>query len=170
MEDTDLQALMARLELLIDRVEQLKRQNGLLLAQEKTWREERAHLIEKNEIARRKVESMEGPGARLMSSSNSVTVQILDKEYSIICPQEERSNLVSAARYLDGKMREIRSSGKVIGADRIAVMAALNITHDLLHKQERPDVQASGSTREQVRDLLERVDLALSNDSDTSKG
>ena len=58
MEDTDLQALMARLELLIGRVEQLKSQNGLLLAQEKTWREERAHLIEKNEIARRKVESM----------------------------------------------------------------------------------------------------------------
>lgn len=58
MEDTDLQALMARLELLITRVEQLKSQNGLLLAQEKSWREERAHLIEKNEIARRKVESM----------------------------------------------------------------------------------------------------------------
>ncbi|PHX40154.1 cell division protein ZapA [Pseudomonas sp. NZIPFR-PS2] len=79
-----------------------------------------------------------------MSSSNSVTVQILDKEYSIICPQEERSNLV--------------------------MMAALNITHDLLHKQERPDVQASGSTREQVRDLLERVDLVLSSDSDAPKG
>ena len=59
-----------------------------------------------------------------MSSSNSVTVQILDKEYSIICPPEERNNLVSAARYLDGKMREIRSSGKVIGADRIAAMIA----------------------------------------------
>ena len=58
MEDNDLQALMARLELLIGRVEQLKSQNALLLAQEKTWREERAHLIEKNEIARRKVESM----------------------------------------------------------------------------------------------------------------
>jgi cell division protein ZapA len=138
MEDTDLQALMARLELLITRVEQLKSQNGLLLAQEKTWREERAHLI--------------------------------DKEYSIICPQEERSNLVSAARYLDGKMREIRSSGKVIGADRIAVMAALNITHDLLHKEERPDIQASGSTREQVRDLLDRVDLVLATDPDVTKG
>jgi cell division protein ZapA len=122
MEDTDLQALMARLELLISRVEQLKSQNGLLLAQEKTW------------------------------------------------PQEERSNLVSAARYLDGKMREIRSSGKVIGADRIAVMAALNITHDLLHKEERPDVQASGSTREQVRDLLDRVDLVLATDPDVTKG
>lgn len=58
MEQNDLQELMDRLERLIDRVEQLKRQNGLLLAQEKHWREERALLIEKNEIARRKVESM----------------------------------------------------------------------------------------------------------------
>jgi cell division protein ZapA len=105
-----------------------------------------------------------------MSNGNSITVQILDKEYSIICPQEERTNLVSAARYLDGKMREIRSSGKVIGADRIAVMAALNITHDLLHKKAAPEAQASGSTREQVRDLLERVDLALATDSDKAQG
>jgi cell division protein ZapA len=101
-----------------------------------------------------------------MSSSNSVTVQILDKEYSIICPQEERSNLVGAARYLDGKMREIRSSGKVIGADRIAVMAALNITHDLLNRQDTPTAP-SGSTREQVRDLLDRVDLVLATDQDS---
>ncbi|HGM4964568.1 TPA: TIGR02449 family protein [Pseudomonas putida] len=50
--------MMSRFELLIERVEQLKRQNALLLAQEKSWREERAHLIEKNEIAKRKVESM----------------------------------------------------------------------------------------------------------------
>nr|BFE93149.1 hypothetical protein GCM10020185_36850 [Pseudomonas brassicacearum subsp. brassicacearum] len=77
---------------------------------------------------------------------------------------------MSAARYLDGKMREIRSSGKVIGADRIAVMAALNITHDLLHRQDTPDLQVSGSTREQVRDLLDRVDLVLATDPDVSKG
>ncbi|MNF40974.1 Cell division protein ZapA [compost metagenome] len=62
-------------------------------------------------------------------------------------------------------MREIRSSGKVIGADRIAVMAALNITHDLLHKQHNLDQQTT-STRDQVRDLLERVDHALANDDD----
>ena len=105
-----------------------------------------------------------------MSNGNSVTVQILDKEYSIICPQEERTNLVTAARYLDGKMREIRSSGKVIGADRIAVMAALNITHDLLHKQSLPDVQVSGSTRELVRDLVERIDLALATDAESKPG
>lgn len=57
-QENDLQALMSRFELLIERVEQLKRQNALLVAQEKSWREERAHLIGKNEIARRKVESM----------------------------------------------------------------------------------------------------------------
>ncbi len=57
-QENDLQALMSRFELLIERVEQLKRQNALLVAQEKSWREERAHLIEKNEIAKRTVESM----------------------------------------------------------------------------------------------------------------
>ena len=101
-----------------------------------------------------------------MTQSKTVTVHILDKEYCIACPPEERANLENAARYLDGKMREIRTSGKVIGADRVAVMAALNITHDLLHKQQRLDMDAD-STRQQVRSLLDRVDQALSDDSNT---
>ena len=100
-----------------------------------------------------------------MTQPNTVTVHILDKEYCIACPADERANLESAARFLDGKMREIRSGGKVIGADRIAVMAALNITHDLLHKQQRLDQEAD-STRAKVRDLLERVDGALAADPD----
>ena len=100
-----------------------------------------------------------------MTQPNTVTVHILDKEYCIACPADERANLESAARYLDGKMREIRSGGKVICADRIAVMAALNITHDLLHKQQRLDQEAD-STRAKVRDLLERVDGALAADPD----
>ncbi|MBG6615308.1 cell division protein ZapA [Pseudomonas aeruginosa] len=103
-----------------------------------------------------------------MSQSNTLTVQILDKEYCINCPDDERANLESAARYLDGKMREIRSSGKVIGADRVAVMAALNITHDLLHRKERLD-QKSSSTRERVRELLDRVDRALANPADAGE-
>ena len=100
-----------------------------------------------------------------MTQPNTVTVHILDKEYCIACPADERANLESAARYLDGKMREIRSGGKVIGADRIAVMAALNITHDLLHKQQRLDQEVT-TTREKVRDLLGRVDSALAADTD----
>ncbi|MDF3934032.1 cell division protein ZapA [Pseudomonas citronellolis] len=103
-----------------------------------------------------------------MSQSNTLNVQILDKEYCITCPADERVNLESAARYLDSKMREIRSSGKVIGADRVAVMAALNITHDLLHKQERMDNEHS-TTRERVRELLERVDRALTTDQPGSE-
>lgn len=58
MEDADLQLLTTKLEQLIHRIEQLKVQNRLLLNSEKSWREERAHLIEKNEMARVKVESM----------------------------------------------------------------------------------------------------------------
>lgn len=58
MNNDDLQALGAKVELLIQKVEQLKAQNRLLLASEHSWREERAHLIEKNELARSKVDSM----------------------------------------------------------------------------------------------------------------
>jgi cell division protein ZapA len=99
-----------------------------------------------------------------MTQNKTVTVHILDKEYCIACPDDERDNLESAARYLDGKMREIRSSGKVIGSDRIAVMAGLNITHELLHKHEQQEKQVNVA-REQVRDLLDRVNDALTSDS-----
>ena len=91
-----------------------------------------------------------------MTQSKTVTVHILDKEYCIASPQEERANLESAARYLDGKMREIRTSGKVIGADRVAVMAALNITHDLLHKQQRLEQEAAATRLQAEREALRR--------------
>lgn len=58
MEDADLHALIAKFDLLLQRLEQLKAENRLLRASEKSWREERAHLIEKNELARHKVEAM----------------------------------------------------------------------------------------------------------------
>jgi cell division protein ZapA len=61
------------------------------------------------------------------SNNNPVTVHILDKEYRILCQDGEQDDLLASARYLDMKMREIRATGKVIGSDRIAVMAALNI-------------------------------------------
>lgn len=106
-----------------------------------------------------------------MTQPHTVTVQILDKDYLIACPPHQRSNLENAARYLDGKMREIRGSGKVIGAERIAVMAALNIAHELL---QRPDPAASatptGDTREQVRELLAKVDRALHEANDPRQG
>ena len=74
-----------------------------------------------------------------MTQPHTVTVQILDKDYLIACPPHQRANLEGAARYLDGKMREIRGSGKVIGAERIAVMAALNIAHEHLTHLKQAD-------------------------------
>ncbi len=64
-----------------------------------------------------------------------ITITILGKEYQIACPKEEKDRLLASAKYLDHKLREIRNSGKVAGSDRIIVLAALNITHELLTQQ-----------------------------------
>lgn len=79
----------------------------------------------------------------MSQQSTTVEVKILDKEYLVACPEEERDALLRAARHLDTKMREIRSSGKVFGTERIAVMAALNITHELLERDTMSDATSS---------------------------
>ena len=67
----------------------------------------------------------------------TVTVRILDKEYFVCCPPDERADLLDSAEYLNKKMREIRDTGKVVGADRIAVMAALNMANELLRLRKQ---------------------------------
>ncbi|SFM64467.1 cell division protein ZapA [Marinobacter zhejiangensis] len=69
----------------------------------------------------------------------TLEVKILDKEYLVACPANQQKALMDAASHLDKKMREIRTSGKVFGTERIAVMAALNITHDMLHQDTMSD-------------------------------
>jgi cell division protein ZapA len=64
--------------------------------------------------------------------SGVMKVYILDKEYLVACPEEERDALRASAKYLNDKMAEIRGSGKVVGMDRIAVMAALNLAHEVV--------------------------------------
>lgn len=94
------------------------------------------------------------------AQTQTVTVYILDKEYHIVCPVNERVNLERAASYLDGKMRDIRRGGKVVGADRIAVLAALNITHELQNKQQQLELLDNVDS-EQVSQLLEQVSRVL---------
>jgi cell division protein ZapA len=65
-------------------------------------------------------------------SANGVNVSILDREYPIGCRPEEREGLIEAARYLDGKMREVRGGNRLLATDRVAILAALNIAHELL--------------------------------------
>jgi cell division protein ZapA len=63
---------------------------------------------------------------------NTLDVTILDREFRVACPDEERAELLDAVDYLDKKMREIRDAGKITSVERIAIMAALNIAHELL--------------------------------------
>lgn len=67
-----------------------------------------------------------------MSDKNTLAVKILDKEYLVACPEDKQAELREASNQLDSKMREIRTSGKVYGTERIAVMAALNLTYELM--------------------------------------
>jgi cell division protein ZapA len=67
-----------------------------------------------------------------MSDVKGVEVNIMGREFTIACPPEERDSLLSAVSYLDKKMCDIRDAGKVVGVERIAMMAALNLAHELL--------------------------------------
>ena len=68
----------------------------------------------------------------MSGTTKTLDVKILDRELRVACPEEERGELLDAVAYLDKKMREIRDTGKVASVERIALMAALNITHELL--------------------------------------
>jgi cell division protein ZapA len=85
------------------------------------------------------------------ATSVSLDVAIMGREFRVSCPEKERDSLLQAVGYLDRKMREIRDSGKVIGVERIAIMAALNIAHDYLNKQGMPSDEAA------VKASLERI-------------
>ena len=91
-----------------------------------------------------------------------VTVEILERDYRVTCPIGEEDALQESARYLNERMQEIKNSGKVIGIDRIAVMVALNITHELLKTQ--PDTSSTSDDTDigaQLKALQERIDQQL---------
>ncbi len=89
-----------------------------------------------------------------------MSVRILEKEYFVACPYEERAALLDSAEFLNARMREIRDSGKVVGLDRIAVMVALNLANELLRVRER-DGKADGELTGRVRSMRERVESTL---------
>ncbi|MFC4308339.1 cell division protein ZapA [Steroidobacter flavus] len=89
-----------------------------------------------------------------------VSVRILEKEYQVACLPEERSELLDSAEFLNGKMRDIRDAGNIVGLDRIAVMAALNLAHELLKRNRNEAIESEVSER--VKQMRERVESALS--------
>jgi cell division protein ZapA len=98
-------------------------------------------------------------------AQNTVSVTILDKEYQVACPQDQAADLVASANYLDQQMRAIRDTGKVIGLERIAVMAALNISYELLRANRGEESVGSlpdeASADGAFRSLNRKLDEAL---------
>ena len=95
----------------------------------------------------------------MASTPAVVNFRILDKDYRVSCSAEEETELLRTARYLDQRMREIRDNGKIVGMDRIAVMAALNISHEFLHQHEQLNEHSNVSER--IPALQQKIDLAL---------
>ncbi len=89
-----------------------------------------------------------------------VNVRILEKEYQVACPAHERTDLLDSAEFLNARMREIRDSGKVVGLDRIAVMAALNMANELLHARAR-DRNLESDVSKRLKVMADRVESAL---------
>ena len=89
-----------------------------------------------------------------------VTVRILEKEYQVACPAEEKADLLASADFLNRKMREIRDSGKVVGLDRVAVMAALNLANELI-KAQGQDEELKNIVGLRIRAMREHLDAAL---------
>ena len=94
-------------------------------------------------------------------ASEPVTVRILDREYTVGCEPDERDGLMAAAKILDSKMREVRGGNRMAGVDRIAVLAALNLAHELhqsrsdTERRERDLARTVGAMQRRLDDLFD---------------
>ena len=99
-------------------------------------------------------------------SNDTVIVKLLDKDYQVACPPGQQEALVQSARYLNQQMLNIRTTGKVIGLERIAVMAALNITNELLQQGAPTDISSHSApspqpSNRQLKGLNDKLEEAL---------
>lgn len=92
--------------------------------------------------------------------SEPVNVRIADREYMVACEPHEREGLIEAARMLDGRMREIRAANRMAGIDRIAVLAALNLAHEL-SQTRRTDDRDQREIALTLDDLSRKMDRLL---------
>lgn len=96
-----------------------------------------------------------------MSETKGVDVSIMGRDFTVSCTDEERPSLINAVNFLDKKMRDIRDSGKVIGIERIAMMAALNLSYELLNsKNGSLDV---GDIKRRIALMQDQIDQACQN-------
>ena len=92
-----------------------------------------------------------------MAGPRSIDIHILGRAFKVACSREEEPALIAAADYLDEKMREIRDNSKVIGAERIAIMAGLNLAHELLTQGGGGQIEAARARLTHCNALLDTV-------------
>lgn len=96
-----------------------------------------------------------------MSKSEPLTITIMDKEYRIACPEEEKENLQASADLLNENLKEIKQQGSVIGTERIAIMAALNLSHEILHNKSL--IEDHSDLNKRIDELSDRITDTMSN-------
>ena len=104
-----------------------------------------------------------------MSEKGALTINLMGREFRVGCPEGEERQLLASVDYLNRKLKEVREVGKVVGNERIALMAALNVAHELLSQQRTPaapgNVDTSGIKRRIVA-MQETVESALAADQE----
>lgn len=104
-----------------------------------------------------------------MSAEKGIAIQILGRDFRVACPEGEESQLLACVEYVNRKMKELKDTGKVNGNERIAIMAALNIAHEML--AQKPGRGAASSVdapefRRRIVSMQETLETALAADQD----
>ena len=90
---------------------------------------------------------------------SGLNIKIMDKDYRVACPADQQASLKQSAEFLNGRLNEIKTRGSIIGTERIAIMAALNLAHELLGSQQSIDQFTDVDTR--VLNVQKKIDIAL---------
>ena len=100
------------------------------------------------------------------AQKGAVTLTLMGREFRVACPEGEEKQLTSAAELLNRKVKEIRDTGKVVGNERIAIMAALNIAHEMMSKKGNTSSFDDSEIRRRISSMLERLETALAADQE----
>jgi cell division protein ZapA len=98
-----------------------------------------------------------------MSEANSISVKIMGQEYKVKCPPEKIAELQESAVHIDKMMQEIRDNSNVIGLDRVAVIAALNVTHEMLILKKQKNAYIELLSK-RIQDLQQKIESALTSE------
>ena len=103
----------------------------------------------------------------MIADPKALQISVMGREFRVACPEHEQKGLLEAVDYLNKKMDEIRDNGKVVGLERIAIMAALNIAHEHVSNQGKsPSGAENAAIRRRIVAMQETLDSALAADQE----